>query len=362
MASLIITNVSRVAGSNMSATWGEKFGKASAEGALAGYEEATRGAAISALSGLFVSGGGLATLYFGIESVISGTMRPQALVASMMLVWRVLGIARSAFVVMTQIDSLDSSARQLSKFMSLPQETGTAPFTAPAAVPEGDLRFVDVAFRYGPEGYPALSGINLVAKAGEITALSGRAGSGKTTLVKLALALYRPQIGRVMAGRLNVQQIEPTLMRRTFAYAPAIPVLLPGALREFIRGSSGMRDDDIEDLALRSGLKAILERYGLGLDAQAEDARYPLPQEAVRLASICRALAKRSQFVLLDCVAGDDLDPAMRGIARLLRDAADDGASVLVTSDGPIGWVEADAHAELDSGRITAFKKGMANR
>jgi len=357
LAAAVVAGADDIAAAGMRDEWASRFERASSRSADASYRESCGVAAISAVSGLFVSAGGLATLYVGVSAVLSGRMTSSALVASMMLVWRVLGIARSTFSILGQIDTLNASVQQLKRFMALPQETGTGAFVVPARPPEGDLEFQDVSFRYGSEGYPALYAVTFRAAVGAVTELSGHLGSGRTTALKLALGLYRPQVGRVMIGPFNLRQSDPSQLRRALAYVPEVPAVLRTPLRAFVRGSSGTPDERIDRWAGDLGLIEALGEAGLDLDAvppEDFERRHP---DAARLAMICRACVKESRLYLFDeqrFARADLYEPIF---AAALGRLAGTGAVVLAACRDR-GAIGGDAAFRLDGGRIARVAGG----
>ncbi len=356
-AASIVTCIEDIATSGMKSAWADKFAKASGKAASALYTESAGSAAIGSISGFFVSAGGLATLYVGVSAVLSGRMAASALVAAMMLVWRVLGVARSTFVILGQIDSLGASLRQLQRFMALPQEITTTPFTLPTRPPEGDLEFQDVSFRYGTEGYPALYTLSFKAKSGKVTVLAGRQGAGKTTVIKLTLGLYKPQVGRVMIGPFNIRQSDPSQLRRTIAYAPETPMMLRGSILNYIRGSSGQSIQKVSQLAQELGLLEALKEVGLPLEAEIPADFEDSWPDAARLTSICRACVKASTLYLFDEQEFRHPERYQVRFEQMLRKLANSGAVVLMLQTAPHApW--ADEILELDGGKLVQARKG----
>ena len=112
-----------------------------------------------------------------------------ALIAIMMLVWRVLQPMQSLFGASAKIEQLRQSIRQLETLLGYTREQ--EPVDAPSASIEfeGRLAFNRVSMRYGADSDPALLGVSFVAELGDIVGVVGRSGSGKSTLGKLALGL-----------------------------------------------------------------------------------------------------------------------------------------------------------------------------
>jgi ATP-binding cassette, subfamily B, bacterial len=101
----------------------------------------------------------------------------------------------------------------LYEYLEQPVEptTGTA---VSGPDPEAGVQFENVEFRYPGVEQPALTGINLQIKRGQSLALVGENGSGKTTLIKLLARLYRPTYGRVLLDGRDLQEWDPTVLRR----------------------------------------------------------------------------------------------------------------------------------------------------
>ncbi len=356
VAAAIISGSEDIVSAGMQEAWLNKFDEASANSALAGYSESSAAIALSSFSSFFVSAGGLATLYVGVRGVLSGQMQSAALVASMMLVWRVLGIARSTFVILNQIDSLTGSVRQLKRFMALAQETRPVAFTVPQRLPEGALSFQDVSFRYGPEGYPALYTVSFSAEPGELTVLTGRQGAGKTTLLKLALAMYRPQAGRTMIGPFNIQQSDPSLLRRAIGYAGEKPLLIRGRLGDFISGSADASDELVRSVLDGLGFTEALAEANLTLDTSTDELSKGDRSDLERLAAISRACVRRASLYLFDEQVFHDAARYRNRFIAELKLLARSGVPVLAASNDPEIIAAADRVVRLDAGRVKAVE------
>jgi subfamily B ATP-binding cassette protein HlyB/CyaB len=79
---------------------------------------------------------------------------------------------------------------------------------------QGRIGFDKVTFRYRPEAQPALQGVSLELKAGEVIGIVGKSGSGKSTLTKLMQRLYTPEQGRVLVDGIDISLIDAAQLRR----------------------------------------------------------------------------------------------------------------------------------------------------
>jgi ABC-type multidrug transport system fused ATPase/permease subunit len=273
----------------------------------------------------------------------------------MMLVWRILGSARSLTSVLPQINSLSSSIKQLQKFMTLPQEIQPTAFTVPQRQPEGDFEFKDVSFRYGQEGYPALYMVSFTAQAGKITVLAGHQGSGKSTAVKLALALYRPQAGRVLWGPYTIQQLDPTFLRSSISYAPERPAVVCGSVREYLLSSRTADDESVIQTAERTGLTAELAAHGKTFDSQISEC-LSISSDIDRLLSITRAFSAKTSLYIIDEQIFMDRDTYRPILISEIKRAAAAGAVVIAVSNDAEMQRQSDRVIRFDSGKVITIE------
>ncbi len=105
---------------------------------------------------------------------------------------------------------------------------------APIDVPNGEIRFDNVTFRYGPHVAPLYQGLDVVIPAGQRVGLVGRSGSGKTTFVKLIQRLYEVSDGRLTIDGRDVSMATQESLRRQIAIVPQEPILFHRSLAENI--------------------------------------------------------------------------------------------------------------------------------
>ncbi|MEI6877253.1 MAG: ATP-binding cassette domain-containing protein, partial [Spirochaetota bacterium] len=333
----IIAAKSQLSDTAAKESWLSRFSRASRSASLAGYELQRVNGLVSTFSSLVVSLGGLATLYFGILDVFAGKARPEALVVAMLLVWRILEPARSAFVVVTQLDSVMKSVGQIQRFLSLPLELPSLLPRAAGRQPRGGVAFHEVFFRYGSEGYPALSGIGFEVPQGGMFTIGGHAGSGKTTIAKLLLGLYRPQSGRITLGGQNILQMDPALLRRSVAFAPSTAPLFPGSLLANIRlGAPEATDNGLTGIAEEIGLIAALSERGWTLDTVIGPRELDaVPVEVARLIALVRTFARNAGVLIVDEPQKGVPKSSIIRVASLLSRRRDDGDTVIIiTNDG----------------------------
>jgi ATP-binding cassette subfamily C protein LapB len=131
----------------------------------------------------------------------------------------------------------------------------------------GEVEFRNVDFTYPGQTLPALSAISFKISAGERVGIIGRIGSGKTTIEKLILGLYNPTAGSVLIDGIDLQQIDPSELRRNIGYVPQDVVLFYGSVKDnIVLGAPYVDDRAMLRAAEISGVADFVNRHPMGFD------------------------------------------------------------------------------------------------
>ncbi|HEB69209.1 MAG TPA: ATP-binding cassette domain-containing protein, partial [Desulfobulbus sp.] len=216
-------------------TWWQRFHELSGQAAMTSFSSAFLTSLIEAFAyGLSVIAG-ISTLTTGIWLVWQGHITTGALIASMMLVWRVLTPMQAIVNSLIRIRFIFRSIGQVHKLVRTPPE-GKLTAVDPALFRlKGNITFTGVGLRYTGERGPVISGMNLQVKAGEIIAIAGGSGSGKTSMLKLTNGLYIPQMGSILIDGLDIRQRDPVELRKNISYVPQIIELFHGTIEKNLR-------------------------------------------------------------------------------------------------------------------------------
>ncbi|MYF31058.1 MAG: ABC transporter ATP-binding protein [Gammaproteobacteria bacterium] len=175
---------------------------------------------------------------------------------------------------------------------------------APDAVPLQDvtdeIRFDNVAFAYQADR-PVLRGASFTARAGEITAIVGPTGSGKSTLMALLTRLFDPDNGRIAIDGVDLRRIEVESLRRNVAIALQENVLFAMSVRDNLGyAAPDASDDQIRQAAYVSCVDDYVASLPDGLDTELGDRGGKLSTGQRQRLSIARAIAKDAQILILD--------------------------------------------------------------
>ena len=227
--------------------------------------------------------------------------------AFLQLVYRIQSPARDLTKLVPAFVSVFTSAERLMELEEIPEEKQGEAIMLPA--PCG-VRFSDVTYSYSTDEQPVISHANFEFKPGTCTAILGETGSGKTTLIRLLLALIRPQEGQIdiySEKTISYSPLSP-LHRCNFVYVPQGNTLLGGTLRDNLRiGAPDATDEQMRE-ALRLACADFVDNLPQGLDTVFAEHGGGMSEGQAQRIAIARALLRPGSIILLD-EATSALDP-----------------------------------------------------
>jgi ATP-binding cassette subfamily B protein len=242
---------------------------------------------------------------------------------------------------------LDVRINRMNEMEALPIQQGTTAFE-----PDGfDIEFRNVSFEY-ESGKLVLENVSFVARQGEITALVGRSGSGKSTATRLAARFWDIQSGKILLGGCDISTIDPETLLKHYSVVFQDVVLFNASIIDNIR--IGRRDASDEEV-LSAARLACCDEFACKMPQGyhtiiGENGETLSGGERQRI-SIARALLKDAPIVLFDeATASLDVENETRiqvGISELIRNK-----TVLVIAHRMRTVANADRIIVLDSGTV----------
>ena len=179
-------------------------------------------------------------------------------------------------------------------------------------------------------------------------ALSGPSGSGKTTLLAVLLRLLDPTTGRLLAGSVDVAQLDPRSWRAQIAWLPQRPRLPPGTIRDALAAGNPVTDADLRVALDQTGAWPIVAGLPDGLDTLLGE-RTPLSAGEIRRLALARALVAGKPVLLLD-EPTTHLDDMAAGAVRAAIAALPHDRTVVFATHDPRLLELADSVVELGVG------------
>ncbi|SIS81319.1 ABC transporter ATP-binding protein [Alicyclobacillus vulcanalis] len=299
----------------------------------------------------------IAILWFGGVRVAHGQMQIGSLMAFIQYVTQLLFAIMMVSMMFFMIPRANASANRIYEVLSTASRIRDPehPERLPRPQCEGLVEFRHVTFRYPGAQAPALSDISFVAKPGEVTAIIGGTGSGKSTLVSLIPRFYDVESGEVLVGGLDVRAWSQEDLRRQMGYVPQRSVLFSGTIADNIRvGQEDASDDEVREAARIAQALEFIEQMQDGFDAIVEQGGRNLSGGQKQRLCIARALVRRAPiYIFDDSFSALDFRTDAR-LRQALREAVR-GATVIIVAQRVNTIRDADQIVVLDEGRIAGI-------
>jgi subfamily B ATP-binding cassette protein MsbA len=194
---------------------------------------------------------------------------------------------------------LDTKSELLEPAVSI--QAGSTQSGQPERV-EGRVRFEKVSFRYGDRGDAnILSGINLEAQPGEVTALVGPSGAGKSTLVALIPRFYDVTDGRILIDGHDVRDIKLEALRSHIGIVPQETQLFSGTILENIRyGKPDASESEVLDASRAANAHEFVSAFPEGYNTVVGERGVKLSGGQRQRVAIARAILKNPRILILD--------------------------------------------------------------
>lgn len=285
--------------------WYKKFRELSGRELLCHFNLSWLGMIGETTANALVLMSAVATIGFGAQMIWADTLTPGGLIATMILIWRVLTPFYSLCMMIPRIEQLINSIVQVNKLMDLDTEPMEARVASRLPKVSGNISFQNITFRYSAEADPIISGLSLEARAGELVVISGENGAGKSSLLKLAMGLYRPTEGAVRIDGFDIRQIDAQDLRRKIAYMPQIPDFFSGTVAENLRIANPLATTrDIEQALLQADLGDDVAALDSGMDTVINDWEARASSFLNKLA-LARLYLQPSNLVLIDEISNN---------------------------------------------------------
>ncbi|MCF6195322.1 MAG: peptidase domain-containing ABC transporter [Emcibacter sp.] len=337
-------------------SWLDRFRHLSADAAYSHFRTSQVSLLMQSLAQAIMMGAGVATVGFGVIRILNGDMTVGALIACMALVWRVLSPLQSLFLTLTRLEQTLNSVKQINLLMKIASEDDPSPSSLSQREFSGHIVMDRVSFRYRPNAEPALLGVSFEVKPGEMLSIIGSNAAGKSTALKLLLAMNRPQAGQVILDGLDIRQINPIALRRAIAYVPQESHFFHGTIAQNLNLAQPMATrDDLIEACVKANVLDDIKALEYGFDTRIGDQSIQsLPSSFKQRLSLARAYLKKAPILLLDEPAKTldyEGDVAFMDSLRAIKGTT----TILMVSHRPSHIKMADKVLVLKDGMIANF-------
>ena len=298
---------------------------------------------------LIMNATSVAIMWFGGHRIESGGMQVGQLTAFITYAMYILMAVMMSSMMFVMIPRAMVSAGRIGEVLDAP--TTVLPPTEPVPLPadgRGELRLEGVRFSYPGAEDAVLEDIDLVARPGEITAVIGATGSGKTTLVNLVPRLFD------VTGGVDVRDLAPEQLWNQIGLVPQKPYLFSGTVRSNLQyGKEDATDDELWHALEVAQAKEFVEALDEGLDAPIAQGGSNVSGGQRQRLAIARALVRRPSVYLFDD-SFSALDYATDARLRAALEPETRDATVLIVAQR-VATIRYAAHiVVLDDGHVVA--------
>jgi ATP-binding cassette subfamily B protein len=292
----------------------------------------------------------------GAHRVEAGSMPVGALIASLQYTMQILFAVFMVTAMFVMLPRASASAKRIHAVLEIAPDivqSSSAVNSVPA--PTGTVEFQNVTFQYPGAEEPALCDVSFTARAGEVTAIVGGTGSGKTTLAGLIPRFYDANSGRVLVDGIDVREWPLDTLRSQIGFVPQKAVLFTGTVAANLRyGRENATDEEIRKAAEIAQALDFVEAMPGGFEAPVSQGGSNLSGGQKQRLSIARAIVRRPAiYVLDDSFSALDFATDARLRAALRLETAD--ATVFVVAQRVSTIVTADRIVVLDDGKLAGI-------
>lgn len=293
-------------------------------------------------------------IVIGVYLIGEGALTMGGLIACYMLSSRAMAPIGQVAGLLVQYHNAATALTSLDALMGQEVERPEASSFISRPTLRGAIEFRDVSFHYPGQDTLALRNVSLRIQPGERIAILGRVGSGKTTLEKLILGLYRPTGGSVLVDGVDLRQLDPAELRRNIGYVAQDVTLFYGSLRENITLAAPLADDAaVLRAAETAGILEFVNNHPQGFDMLVGERGESLSGGQRQGVAIARALINDPPVLLLDEPTSSMDHSSEEDIKRRLGAYARGRTMIVVTHRTSLLEL-VDRIIVIDGGRVVA--------
>jgi ATP-binding cassette subfamily B multidrug efflux pump len=223
-----------------------------------------------------------------------------------------------------------ASQKRLNEFLDIEPEVKDSASAKEVAI-EGAVDFNNVTFTYPDTGIVALKNFDLHIKKGEKIAITGRTGSGKSTIAQLLLRMYNVQEGSIQMDKIPLADLQLSSLRHQISYVPQDVFLFSDTVENNIRfGIPNAKKEAVVEAARIAGVNKEIEGFASGYDTMIGERGVTLSGGQKQRISIARALIKDPGLVIFDdCLSAVDAKTEKEIMGRLNEYLADKTAIII---------------------------------
>jgi ATP-binding cassette subfamily B protein len=294
-------------------------------------------------------------VWFGSIRISNGEMQIGTLIAFMQYAMQIMFSLLMVSMMFIMLPRASASAARINEVLAVKPEIKDADTVKDADEQRGYVEFQDVTFSYPGAEEPAICNISFSARPGEVTAIIGGTGSGKSTLVSLIPRFYDIDSGNLFVDGVDVREMSQEQLRAKIGFVPQKAVLFSGTITEnMLHGKEDATDEEIRHAVDIAQATEFISGMPDGFDARIAQGGTNVSGGQKQRLSIARALVRKPEiYVFDDSFSALDFKTDARLRAALKKETLD--ATVFIVAQRVSTVMDADQIIVLDEGRIAGI-------
>lgn len=267
-----------------------------------GYKEEMLSNVQGVISNMISTVGNLVLMYFGIMQVIDGKITLGSFMAFNTLSGYFMDPVSNLVSLQLSLQEANISMKRFSEILDYDEEQPETEQNLYQEIEkiQGDIEVKNVTFRYGNRK-PAIQDVTFTIPKGKKVALVGASGSGKTTIAKLLLKYYQPEVGEITIDGIDINEISNKSLRRAISYVPQTIELFSKSIYDNIRVSRMSATlEEVKEAAKAADAHDFIKRLPMQYYTFLEEAGNGLSGGEKQRIALARAFLKKNEFYILD--------------------------------------------------------------
>ncbi len=289
-------------------------------------------------------------LYLGARLALNGEITAGQFIAFAGMVVYVIHPMRNLGRLIVQASAAMVSYDRVMEIIRSPREPLGEAETPPVPAIRGSVEFDHVSYEY-EHGLPVLTDVSFEVKPGEVIALMGATGSGKTTVINLLMRFYEHSKGRILIDGVDLQDYPRDFLRRSIGVVEQEPFLFSRTIKENILYGVDrpVTDDEVYEAARAAAIHHVIESFPNGYSTMVGERGVTLSGGQKQRVAIARTLLKNPRILVLDDATSSvdsETEAAIRDAIRQLL-------------PGRTGFIVAHrVQTVMSADKIIVFEKG----
>ncbi|AZK45812.1 ABC transporter ATP-binding protein [Paenibacillus lentus] len=299
----------------------------------------------------------VAIIWFGGFRIESGTMQVGDLMAFLQYAMQIMFSLLMVSMMFVMIPRASASAVRINEVLDMVPVINDAKTAAPVTGQTGHVEFQQVSFSYPGAEKPAIQDISFTARPGEVTAIIGGTGSGKSTLINLIPRFYDVDSGRVLVNGVDVRDMSQQELRSKIGFVPQKAVLFTGTISDNIRyGKEEASDEEVRRAAEIAQAADFISKMEEGYDSLIAQGGSNVSGGQKQRLSIARALVRQAEiYIFDDSFSALDFKTDSKLRATLKQETKE--STVIIVAQRVSTVLDADQIIVMDESRIAGIGK-----